>query len=189
MRSEALADAIGPDNLGRPETILVITDGAPENRQTVEYVIQNASEMMHSEDDIRIVFVQVGVDASATRWLGSLKQRLHTKFDIVETISSAQLSRTGVPFAEWVSQSIISNAYIQPLNEFHAAAQSPPNSKRKQLPALSQRVVRPEQFSESVESLDYPNSPSVNSPSVNTIGTPLGGHVAAMPSLISEVTS
>jgi len=56
---EALRDAVIPDNSGRPETILVITDGAPENRRGVEEVICAASDDLEHGDDLRIVFVQV----------------------------------------------------------------------------------------------------------------------------------
>ena len=57
--TEALEDAVIPDNRGRPETILIITDGAPENRRSVEAVIKAASNKIQDEDDLRIVFVQV----------------------------------------------------------------------------------------------------------------------------------
>jgi Mg-chelatase subunit ChlD len=105
--TEALADAIIPDNIGRPETILIITDGTPENRRSVEVLIQNAANALVNSDDLRIVFVQVGNDASAARWLSNLDSDLKCKFDIVDTISSDQLVRKGVPFAQWVARSVM----------------------------------------------------------------------------------
>jgi len=52
---------------------------------------------------------QVGNDASASRWLGELEdpQRLDCQFDIVDTITSAQLARAGLPFAQWVARSVM----------------------------------------------------------------------------------
>ena len=58
--TEALVDAFVPDNRGRPETVLVITDGAPEHRPSVELAIVEAAEAAQHDDDLRVVFVQVG---------------------------------------------------------------------------------------------------------------------------------
>jgi len=107
MLAEALTDAVIPDNIGRPETVLVITDGAPENRRGVEEVIRAAADGLDNGDDLRVVFVQVGHDFGAKAWLSSLRIRLKLPFDILECVSSDQLARTGVPFAQWVARSIL----------------------------------------------------------------------------------
>ena len=43
----------------KPMTLLVVTDGAPDNRQAVEDVIRRASDALVAPDDLRILFVQV----------------------------------------------------------------------------------------------------------------------------------
>ena len=106
MLVEALRDAVIPDNRGRPETILVITDGAPENRRGVEGVIKVAAGRAVSHEDLRIVFVQVGSDASAAKWLGEIDGKIGTS-GVVTAVSSAQLARSGLPFAQWVARSIM----------------------------------------------------------------------------------
>mmetsp|Transcript_4840 Transcript_4840/g.6231 ORF Transcript_4840/g.6231 Transcript_4840/m.6231 type:complete len:467 (+) Transcript_4840:57-1457(+) len=105
----ALADAVLPDNIGKAETILVITDGAPDNRKQCEHIIQAASAGLVNEDDLRIVFVQVGSDPTATRWLNQLKNpnHLNIKHNIVETITTHELLKTGIPFAQWVGKSVM----------------------------------------------------------------------------------
>jgi hypothetical protein len=115
--AEALADAVIPDNLGRPETILVITDGAPDNRQRVEQVITAAAHGLHKSDDLRIVFVQVGDDRKAATWLSTLGSRLGVG-DGLDVLPSAQLAKTGLPFAQWVARSIMPD----PPSPHHRAA-------------------------------------------------------------------
>ena len=123
-------DAVVPDNIGTPETILVITDGAPEDRAAVEVVIQMAADALVNPDDLRIVFVQVGNDPSATRWLSNLDDNLDCKFDIVDVITSEQLLRTGVPFAQWVARSVMPDLL---LSHMRPGGASPSKSQTLQL--------------------------------------------------------
>ena len=73
----------------------------------MEVLLQNAANALVNSDDLRVVFVQVGNDASAARWLSNLDNDLKCKFDIVDTISSEQLVRSGVPFAQWMARSVM----------------------------------------------------------------------------------
>jgi uncharacterized protein with von Willebrand factor type A (vWA) domain len=72
------------------ETILVVTDGEPDDRKAVMRVIIEASRKMERDEELAISFIQVGTDAQATRFLKVLDDELQSagaKFDICDTIT------------------------------------------------------------------------------------------------------
>ncbi|PAX52731.1 vWA domain-containing protein [Brunnivagina elsteri] len=72
------------------ETILVVTDGEPDDRKAVMRVIIEASRKMDRDEELAISFIQVGTDAQATRFLKVLDDELQSagaKFDICDTIT------------------------------------------------------------------------------------------------------
>jgi vWA found in TerF C terminus len=72
------------------ETLLVVTDGAPDDRRAVIDVIIRATEKMESDTELAISFIQVGDDAGATTFLKALDDQLGgvgAKFDICDTIT------------------------------------------------------------------------------------------------------
>ncbi|WP_460206884.1 vWA domain-containing protein [Scytonema sp. NUACC21] len=72
------------------ETILVVTDGEPDDRKAVMKVIIEASRRMDRDEELAISFIQVGTDAQATRFLKVLDDELQgagAKFDICDTIT------------------------------------------------------------------------------------------------------
>lgn len=72
------------------ETILVITDGEPDDRKAVMRVIIEASRQMERDEELAISLIQVGNDSTATRFLKALDDELEgagAKFDIVDTIT------------------------------------------------------------------------------------------------------
>jgi uncharacterized protein with von Willebrand factor type A (vWA) domain len=72
------------------ETILVITDGEPDDRKGVMRVIIEASRRMDIDEELAISIIQVGSDATATRFLKALDDDLQgagAKFDICDTIT------------------------------------------------------------------------------------------------------
>jgi Mg-chelatase subunit ChlD len=72
------------------ETILVITDGEPDDRKAVMRVIIEASRHMERDEELGISLIQVGSDATATRFLKALDDELQgagAKFDIVDTVT------------------------------------------------------------------------------------------------------
>ncbi|NEP11057.1 MAG: VWA domain-containing protein [Symploca sp. SIO2C1] len=72
------------------ETILVITDGEPDNRKDVMKVIIEASRQIDRDEELAISLIQVGKDAMATRFLKALDDDLQgagAKFDIVDTVT------------------------------------------------------------------------------------------------------
>jgi hypothetical protein len=72
------------------ETILVITDGEPDDRKSVMRQIIEASHQIDRDDELAISLIQVGKDRKATEFLRALDDQLETagaKFDIVDTIT------------------------------------------------------------------------------------------------------
>jgi uncharacterized protein with von Willebrand factor type A (vWA) domain len=72
------------------ETILVVTDGEPDDRKAVMRVIIEASRLLDRDEELAISFIQVGTDATATQFLKVLDDELQgagAKFDIVDTVT------------------------------------------------------------------------------------------------------
>ncbi|MBE9213193.1 VWA domain-containing protein [Plectonema cf. radiosum LEGE 06105] len=72
------------------ETILVVTDGEPDDRKAVFEVIINASRQMEKDEELAISIVQVGSDAQASKFLKALDDQMESigaKFDICDTVT------------------------------------------------------------------------------------------------------
>jgi hypothetical protein len=72
------------------ETILVVTDGEPDDRKAVFEVIVNASRQMEKDEELGISLVQVGKDAEAMKFLKALDDQMESigaKFDICDTVT------------------------------------------------------------------------------------------------------
>lgn len=72
------------------ETILVVTDGEPDDRKAVMKVIIEASRRLDKDEELAISFIQVGNDPQATRFLKILDDELQSagaKFDICDTVT------------------------------------------------------------------------------------------------------
>ncbi|MFQ4143664.1 VWA domain-containing protein [Chlorogloeopsis sp. ULAP02] len=72
------------------ETILVITDGEPDDRKAVFEVIINATQKMERDEELGISLIQVGSDSQATKFLKALDdqmQNVGAKFDICDTVT------------------------------------------------------------------------------------------------------
>lgn len=79
---------------GNGETILVVTDGEPDDRKAVMKVIIEASRRIDRDEELAISFIQVGTDPTATRFLKALDDELQSagaKFDIVDTVTIEDL--------------------------------------------------------------------------------------------------
>ncbi|MCT7958152.1 vWA domain-containing protein [Laspinema palackyanum] len=79
------------------ETILVVTDGEPDDRKAVMRVIVEATHQMDRDEELAISMIQVGNDAQATRFLKALDDDLQgvgAKFDIVDTITMEDIEET-----------------------------------------------------------------------------------------------
>ncbi|MEM9925764.1 MAG: VWA domain-containing protein [Cyanobacteria bacterium P01_D01_bin.50] len=76
------------------ETILVITDGEPDDRKAVMKVIIETSRRMDRDEELGISFIQVGTDPNATRFLKVLDDEMQSagaKFDICDTITMDEM--------------------------------------------------------------------------------------------------
>jgi len=72
------------------ETILVITDGEPDDRKAVFEVIISATRQMEKDEELGISMIQVGSDPQATKFLKALDDQLQSvgaKFDICDTVT------------------------------------------------------------------------------------------------------
>jgi hypothetical protein len=78
----------------KPETILVVTDGEPDDPRAVMKVIIDASRKIDRDEDLAVSFLQVGADPGATRFLKALDDdlgRAGARFDIVDTLTVTEL--------------------------------------------------------------------------------------------------
>ncbi|WP_424100913.1 vWA domain-containing protein [Moorena producens] len=76
------------------ETILVVTDGEPDERKAVMKVIIEASRRIDIDEELAISFIQIGNDLQATKFLKILDDELQNagaKFDIVDTVTIDQM--------------------------------------------------------------------------------------------------
>ena len=76
------------------DTILVVTDGEPDDRKSVASAIKSVSQNMDSDEELAVSFLQIGNDSSASSYLKSLDDDLvaaGAKFDIVDTKTFDQL--------------------------------------------------------------------------------------------------
>lgn len=72
------------------ELIIVVTDGEPDDRKAVAQEIIRASKQMDKDEELAILFAQIGNDSAATKFLKTLDDDLQgqgAKFDIVDTIT------------------------------------------------------------------------------------------------------
>jgi uncharacterized protein YegL len=83
-------------NNPQPELILVVTDGEPDNRQSVAKAIADVSQTLNADADMAISFIQVGTDPAASEFLKSLDDDLMkagAKFDIVDTVTLEEMEQ------------------------------------------------------------------------------------------------
>ncbi|WP_353929703.1 VWA domain-containing protein [Okeanomitos corallinicola TIOX110] len=72
------------------DTILVVTDGEPDDRKAVFEVIISATRQMDKDEELGISMIQVGSDPQATKFLKALDDQLQSvgaKFDICDTVT------------------------------------------------------------------------------------------------------
>ena len=69
----------------KKDFIIVFTDGVPDNQEAAANVIRNQANSQETDDACTVLFVQVGYDAHATKYLQNLDDNLAgAKFDIVD---------------------------------------------------------------------------------------------------------
>jgi hypothetical protein len=108
--AKVLKEALKPDVTPRlkPETILIITDGAPDSKEEVEQeIIYATHNYMKDDNDLSITIIQVGTDQKAMEWLQRLDDdmvNLGAKYDIVDVLSAKDLGK--FDFATIIEKSI-----------------------------------------------------------------------------------
>jgi uncharacterized protein with von Willebrand factor type A (vWA) domain len=83
----------------RPETIVVVTDGAPDDEKAVMRSILRAARRVARQDQLAVSFVQVGNDAGARRFLKILDDELvraGAPHDIVSTVTMEEAEGMGL---------------------------------------------------------------------------------------------
>lgn len=81
----------------KKDFIIVFTDGIPDDPMGVASAIRAKSNKLNADDECTILFVQVGDDPSATKYLQSLDDDLKgAKFDIVDAKTQAEAESLSV---------------------------------------------------------------------------------------------
>ncbi|WP_157839618.1 VWA domain-containing protein [Comamonas testosteroni] len=90
--AEALTEALKlAGKSDKKDFIVVFTDGEPDDKAAAAKVIIDAANRQETDDALTILFVQVGDDAGATKYLRSLDDELTgAKFDIVDAKTVAE---------------------------------------------------------------------------------------------------
>jgi uncharacterized protein with von Willebrand factor type A (vWA) domain len=89
------------------ETILIITDGEPDDRRAVMEVIVNATQKMDRDEELALSFLQIGSDPQASAFLKALDDQLQevgAKFDICDTLTIDEIQ--DMPIAEVLMRAI-----------------------------------------------------------------------------------
>ena len=77
-----------------PVTIVIVTDGTPDDEHSLLNLIVNTTKKMEADEQIGMTFVQVGKDAAARNYLKKLDDGLRglgAKFDIVDTVTFEEM--------------------------------------------------------------------------------------------------
>lgn len=89
------------------ETILVVTDGEPDDRLAVMQLIIDASRKIDRDEELAISFIQVGKDQKTTEFLKALDDQLPSAgaaFDIVDTMTMEKMQE--MPLTEVLMNAI-----------------------------------------------------------------------------------
>ena len=84
---------------GKPETIVVLTDGEPDDQRAVIKAIVTASRRIERDEELAVSFVQVGRDECARRFLKLLDDELVSAgapFDICDTVTLDEAEEMGL---------------------------------------------------------------------------------------------
>lgn len=85
-------------------TILVVTDGSPNDADAVKAVIEKAASSISSDEELSVSFIQIGTDTGARAFLKHLDDNLNAKFDIVDVVVPSDLHE--MSFADVIRKSL-----------------------------------------------------------------------------------
>jgi uncharacterized protein with von Willebrand factor type A (vWA) domain len=83
----------------REETIIVVTDGEPDDPRAVVRAIMEAARKVERDEELGVQLVQVGTDPNARRFLKLLDDELvgsGAPFDIVDTVTLDEMDEMGL---------------------------------------------------------------------------------------------
>lgn len=83
----------------RPETVLVVTDGAPDDEKAVMRAVIKAAKRVTAADELAVSFIQVGNDPAARRFLKILDDemvRAGAPHDICSTVTLDEAEGIGL---------------------------------------------------------------------------------------------
>ena len=97
------------------ETLIVVTDGEPDDRKAVMKAIIEASWKMERDEELAISFIQIGNEPEAKKFLKILDDDLKgkdkndggAKFDIVDTITIDDIENENLTLKEVLLNAII----------------------------------------------------------------------------------
>ena len=78
----------------KPVTLIVITDGEPNDKSAVARTIVEATKKIDADEELAVTFIQAGDDPGARAFLEALDNDLQgqgAKFDIVDTKNEAEM--------------------------------------------------------------------------------------------------
>ncbi|AFZ04576.1 VWA domain-containing protein [Calothrix sp. PCC 6303] len=104
---------IKPENKRDGETILVVTDGKPDDQEKVAKVIIQATQDIEKEKELAICFIQIGNEKEAADFLNFLDDELKSmgaKYDIVTTVSLLDIENEELTFKEVLLRAIDPNS-------------------------------------------------------------------------------
>lgn len=88
--AEALSVVVNKQKATGKNTVAIIfTDGEPDDKAAAERVITDAANALEKDEALTFLFVQIGDDAGASKYLDHLDDGITAKFDIVDAISAA----------------------------------------------------------------------------------------------------
>lgn len=88
--AEALTVVVNKQKASGKNTVAIIfTDGEPDDKAAAEKVIADAANALEKDEALTFLFVQIGDDAAASKYLDHLDDGITAKFDIVDAISAA----------------------------------------------------------------------------------------------------
>jgi len=91
--AEALAalDDLAAD--GKKTIAIVFTDGVPDDKAAAIAQIERIADKQEADENFTILFVQIGDDQDAAKFLTKLDDDLNCKFDIVDAITAVEADK------------------------------------------------------------------------------------------------
>ncbi len=107
-----LKDACSKRIDGKPLSILIITDGIPDNQESSEKLIVQVGNNLNDPEELNITMVQVGDDSKADDYLNTLDTKLGpmgAMYDIVDCVPYKNLQGAG-EFADQLREALATGA-------------------------------------------------------------------------------